>query len=592
MEINFNKAQLEAINHKDGPCVVIAGAGSGKSTVLVERIKTLVSEGVNERDIMAISFTKASAEDLKRKLNNKNILNVNVGTFHSILGRMLYNQGYNVYTSVPLFEIKKTFNKIKWNSDVEDILSFISYQKCFMKGPDDIFAFKESAYTDIELQRYYKAYENLKKHKNAYDFDDWLIKALEFLSARPEFPRPKYLLVDEHQDSNLVQNLLISQLCPSRNIFVVGDYRQAIYGFRGAEVRYFMNFSKEYPEAKVINLDYNYRSKKEIVDNANTFIKNYYGLYEHYSDSIAFNKQSAQIEIEQFETAFDQGEIISDRIHNLISMHNVNPKDIAILFRNNAQSAEAEISLIKRKIPYYIENEGNFFLSKQILPIISLIRLANNRLDDEAFENFVKCRCAPFEYFSNASFDSIVMTALTSGCSYIEAARMTNLQFKQKDMVERFMHYLFIIENQVKNFIPLTTIIDNIINLLDLQSFIKEKYQNLEEQQNRLKSFETLKSFAINQTVDGFIKFVLSGKAVAKQSKDNAVQLMTIHKSKGLEFKYVFVIGLQDNKFPSDKSDLESEARLFYVAVTRPIDFLFLSQIGYKNKFVEQYIGN
>lgn len=588
--MKFNEQQLEAINHIDGPCAVIAGAGSGKSTVLVNRIANLVENGVYENQIMAITFTKKSAEDLKAKLNKLGLLNVIVGTFHSVLGRMLYRQGLNVFNTVPPFEIKKAFNTIDYKHDFEDIMSFISYQKCFMKGPYDSFVAKESAYTDEELSVYYEKYEQLKKSRGAYDFDDWLIEAYKFLVSNPNLPKPRYLLVDEHQDSNYIQNLLIDLLCPSRNIFVVGDYRQCIYGFRGSEPRYFMNFNKKYPDAKIINLSYNYRSNKEIVDNSNKFIQNYYGGYEFYTPSIPNNLDKANINFERYETAYDEGEDVGNTILNLVQS-GVNPKKIAVLFRNHAFIAETEISLMKRKVPYHIENEGNFFLSKQILPIISMLRLSVNRYDDEALLQLIQCRCHPFTYFSKKSIGEMEMMAASNNCSYVEALSMIVLNYNQQRSVDEFLTILSSIERQAHSGLDLKKLIDHIVSLLQIKDFIINNYSSKEDRDNRMISLETLKSFTGGYDINGFLDFVRSGKSVQKKEIDDAVQLMTIHKSKGLEFEYVFVIGLQDKKFPSEKAPLEEEARLFYVAVTRPIKNLYISQIGAYNLFTSQYFA-
>ena len=588
--MQFNEQQLKAINHFEGPCAVIAGAGSGKSTVLVKRIETLIQKGVAEYEIMAISFTKATAEDLKKKLNAKGILNVNVGTFHSILGRMLYQNGINVYNTVPPFEVQKAFNKIQYGAEIDDILSFISYQKCFMKSYNDVFVAKESAYTNTELSLYFEEYEKLKRSKNAYDFDDWLIKAYELLCSRPGIIRPKYLLVDEHQDSNMVQNKLIEQLCPSRNIFVVGDYRQSIYGFRGAVPKYFMNFSKIYPDATIINLDYNYRSAKQIVERSNKFMKQYYGNYEHYSDSISTSDKNGEITFEWYEDEFDMAEDIANHIGNLTTFMDVEPKDIAILFRNNAQAAEMEMSLMKRKIPYDLESDGNFFASKQILPIVSMLRLLKNREDDEAYANIVKTRCMPFTFLSKQSFIEVERMAALQNISYVNASMMVPVNSNQQNMLATFTQKLNFLENQVRIGTNLIELIENIIVTLDLRSFVGQKFHSSEEKEARLKSFETLKMFAKTYTLDGFLKFLASGSTGNNKKKnENSIKMMTIHKSKGLEFKHVFVIGLKENTFPSEKADITEEARLFYVAVTRPIEALHLRQIGQTNCFVQQY---
>jgi DNA helicase-2/ATP-dependent DNA helicase PcrA len=243
--MKFNKKQEQAINHKEGACVVIAGAGSGKSTVIVNRIKELTQSNIN--NIIAITFTNNSADDLKRKLDELGIHNVNSGTFHKVCGRILNMEGIYSKEKLKAYEIENLFNKLYTKSkvDVEEVLGFIGYQKSYMRSYKDEFLYKETKYTTDELREFYRAYEEFKKGKGIIDLDDVLLKTYEVLVANPDKYRCDYLLCDEQQDSNSIQNKLIRELCPSGNIMVVGDYRQSIYGFRGAVPQLFMDFDKE-----------------------------------------------------------------------------------------------------------------------------------------------------------------------------------------------------------------------------------------------------------------------------------------------------------------------------------------------------------
>lgn len=589
MTIKFSPQQLQVIEHKEGPISVIAGAGSGKSTVLVHRIKKLIENGVSQSEIVAITFTRNSANDLKKKLNSLGILDVNVGTFHSVLSKMLLENGVDVYKKVPMFEIRKRFNAVNFNSDLDDILSFISYQKCYMRGYNDVFVAKESAYVDYELSKYYQIYENLKKEKNAYDFDDYLLEALKILRVNPNAFKCQYLLVDEHQDNNMVQNLLMKEMCPSGNIMVVGDYRQAIYSFRGADPRYFMNFHKDYPNAKVVNLDNNYRSGSEIIDNANNFIRNYYGGYEYYSDSIATSDIKGKTTVEIYETAEDEAEDIANAIQNMLCS-GVMPKDIAVLYRLNSMPHQLEMSLIKRNIPYHIENDNNFFKSKQLVPIISCLRLLEDNNDDEAFLDLLQTRCYPFTYVPKVATRQIEEYAFQHGISYLEASVSAPIGDKQVQTFIGFKNMLSSLKKQYHQNDSALFMSEKIIFALKLQAYIEQTWtgEEIERRKNSVKSFLL---FTENATVKNFLKFVQNGKRTAKKSDENAVQLMTIHKSKGLEWNNVFVMGLQEGKFPSKKAKLEEEARLFYVAITRPKNKLFISQLGQYNTFCNQYKG-
>lgn len=312
--MKFNKQQLEAIEHLNGACAVIAGAGSGKSTVLVNRIKNMVTNGIKEDRILATTFTRNSSRDLKLKLASLNIRNVEVGTFHSVCSKILTNEGIKVNNGIKPYEVENIFKKsLGLNSvDYDDIISYISYQKNYMRNPNDSFVYKHSEYNEDELRIAYCEYEKYKNLKGLMDFDDYLLMAYKIIKRNSKYTYD-YILVDEHQDTNMIQNELIKFLCPSGNVFCVFDYRQAIYTFRGGNPEYCMNFKTHYKDAKVINLDYNYRSTKDIVDNANRFIQEYYGNYKYYSPSIANNARASDIDYPYFTTKEDEASYVVEK---------------------------------------------------------------------------------------------------------------------------------------------------------------------------------------------------------------------------------------------------------------------------------------
>lgn len=589
--LQFNKEQIEVINHTKGPLMVVASAGSGKSTVLVERITNLVrNHNVKEEEIITITFTKKSADDLNKKLLKKGLTNVNCGTFHSICGRILHNEGYNVYSQTPLFEIKKAFARVEKNPDVEDILSFISYQKCYLKGPKDAFVPKSSGYSDIQLANFYEIYEDLKYQKKTFDFDDWLLEALKILKeSNGNKYKAKYLLVDEHQDSNLIQNMLIKELCSSENICVVGDYRQCIYSFRGSNPKLFMDFYKNYQNTKVVNLDINYRSNSTIVNMSNDFIRNFYKDYEKYSDSKPNNMEKVEVEHEIFLDKVDQADIVAQKIYNLITLKGVNPNDIAILYRNNNNSFEMQIELTSRGIPCYIESDASFFKSKQIIPIIAMLRLIENYEDDEAFDMLFRSRVHPMTFVSKKTYGELEQFAAINFCSYYEATTQVSYSNSgQKMAMENLREIVTALSNQ-RHFVSLEDLIDRIIKILKMEEYINSNFTNQEEKQNRLQSLDTFKKFIKNNTLKSFLSFINDSNKYNKKKDEDAVQLMTIHKSKGLEFDYVFIIGVEDKKFPSIDTDIVDEANLFYVSVTRTKKFLYIGQIGNYNSFTQLY---
>lgn len=597
--MNFNQQQLKAINHINGACAVNAGAGSGKSTVLVGRIDNMVNiNNIRQEDILAISFTRNTAEDLKHKLYNKGLPNVTVGTFHGICFSILSKEGYPMKKSMEklkCFEIENLFKKISCSDgkvNVKDILSFISYQKNYMRGCNDTFLPKDSNYTEEELRIFYKEYEKYKKSIGAYDNDDLLIECYKLLSEIPNRHTWQYILVDEHQDSNLIQNKLIKLLCPSGNVFCVFDYRQAIYTFRGGNPEYCMNFDKDYPDATIINLDHNYRSCKNIVDNANSFIKNYYGEYRYYSDSKATNMNKGDINILTHYSKDIEAIEVAYKIEGLLK-NGENPNEICVLYRLNSHSIHIENELKDRKIPYYIENDSSFFKRKEIEIIMCCLRLINNPHDNGAYETISASRIDTFKFLAKTVMDDIKAFAGTRNMSFYEASEYIKVKADwQKKNLMKFKNNIERLILQDKKGISLTTLIENIINTFNLRQYIEDTYEDKEDIEDRINSLEVLKTFIRNNTLESFITYVYSNEKDKKKKEENCVKLMSVHKSKGLEFNNVFIIGIEEGKFPHNKSEIIDEARLFYVAITRAKKNLCMSQIYDDNLFINQYKNN
>ncbi|CAG7839927.1 ATP-dependent DNA helicase PcrA [Clostridium haemolyticum] len=597
MQVKFNKQQLEAINTLEGAVAVIAGAGSGKSTVLVNRIKNMVDNNINQDKILAITFTKNTSKDLKQKLHRLDLDNIHVGTFHSICSKILIEEGYNLSKNNRIrdFEIENLFKKLNGGNrvDYKDIISFISYQKNYMRNYNDNFVYKESEYLESDLRIFYKEYEIYKQKKNWVDFDDLLLICLKVLNQNKNKYNFDYILVDEHQDSNLIQNELIKLLCPSKNIFCVFDYRQAIYTFRGGNPEYCMNFKHEYPNAQIINLNTNYRSCANIVNNANKFIKKYYGDYEYYSDSNASLLQNGNIQIYNNEKQEDEAVKIVNEIEKKIK-EGENLEDIAILYRLNSHSIHIEHELKRRDIPYYIDNNGSFFKRKEIECILSCLRLVENPHDDGAVDMLLRYRPYPFTYIRNSTKENIRKLSAMNGLSLFQSFTLVNSSKKwELNNLKEFENIINRLNLQYKKEQNLKMLVDNIIKLLKLEDYIKNNYTNQEEIIDRLNSLNSFKSFIKGDNLSNFITYVYSDEDNNKKAKqkEDKVQMMSIHKSKGLEFKNVFIVGIEDGKFPNKKTNLIEEARLFYVGVTRPKENLYLSQINQGNKFIEEYVS-
>lgn len=588
--MKFNEQQRQAIQFYKGQCGVIAGAGSGKSTVLVNRIKNLIEKhNEKEEDILAISFTNNTAKELKKKLNKMGYKNVNVGTFHNICARILLENNIDAYAknkNIAEYEIENCFKRIDENVDIKDVKSFISYQKNYLKSYKDEYMPKESKYTEEELRTYYKAYDTLMKNKQAYDFDDWLIECYKIIKKNPYYF--KFVLIDEHQDSNLVQNLLLKEFCKKdKNIFCVFDYRQAIYTFRGGNPEYCMNFNKDWKDAMIINLNINYRSTKNIVNKANNFIKKYYGDYTYYNDSIASNKKEGDIHIFTNTDRIEESELIVNKIEDLIKSGE-NPKDIAVLYRLNSHSSYIEGELKRKNVPYEINNESSFFKRKEINGIMSYLRLIQNSYDDGAFENIFKLRNYPLSFFPNKLLSEIRENAGLHDFSLYESfiSMRYNKPYLNKNM-KKFKEHINKLKIQKDKNISIERLIDNVISAFKFDEFLKHTYTNEEELEERIQSIDVLKSFIKGNNLENFIKYVYNTQNDKKHN--DGIKLMTIHSSKGLEFKNVFIVSIEDTKFPHKKSPIIDEARLFYVGITRAKENLYLSQIGENNKFIEEF---
>jgi Superfamily I DNA and RNA helicases len=591
--MGFNSQQKEVILHGETPLMVVSAAGSGKSTTLVGRAVKKVKEG--KRNLCAITFTRNTAEDLTRKFKKAGVSNyIDVGTFHSICGNILRKEGVNISKRVKDYEIENLFKKIIQDEkkiDMKDIMSFISYQKNNMIGYKDDFVEKDSCYGEDQLRECFRAYEEYKVKIGAYDFDDYLILGHKVLMENPRKYEYDYLFVDETQDSNEIQMEIVDLLCPSGRVTVFGDAQQCMYSFRGSRPELFMDFYKSHPNTHVVNMNINYRSHKEIVEKSNDFIRQYYGDYEYYSDAVANSNEHAEIELMVNDLAEAEAQDVCDKVQTMLSL-GYKGSDIAILFRNNVQSQHIENEFKVRDIDYFIESEGGFFNRKEIDIIMCMLRLVDNPEDDSAFEKLFRYRCEPFVFLANTILSDIITLSAERNISHLEASTLVHVQPWQSQKLRWFANTIEKLITQHNSGYSLLQIINNIISTLDMDNYIRTNYPNEEDQKERLESLDNLKKFIRSNTLDTFLKFVYE-KNTSSESKnsENKVQMMTVHKSKGLEFKVVFVVGIATGKFPSEKSYVEEEANVWYVAITRAIERMYLSQIGSYNLFVEQYFG-
>lgn len=594
--MKFNKKQELAIHFGLGAYAIIAGAGSGKSTVLTYRTQYLVNElGIDEEDILILSFTSNAKENMISKLKEIGIKNVQVHTFHSQCMKIMINEGYNCdiiedkdkYKITNLF---RQYNKKLTNGEISNIFSFIGYQKQYGIKYNEIFVPYEMMASENDIRECFRIYEQYKQDNNKTDYEDWINITTKILESNPSKYTYKFLMCDEHQDTNLIQNKLINLLCPSHNIMCVFDYRQSIFGFSGANPEYCMNFENDYNNSTIINLDINYRSCKNIVEYANSFIKPYYSDYKYYSDAQFNNKNNGIIEKLTTYSRDEESDVILEKVKGLIQ-NGENPNDIAILYRLSSNSDNLVKKFKDNKIKFDIKNNSSFFKKKEINFVLSILKLINDTSDDEAFENTYKSRGTDLKFLTKKEFENIKLYSDRYNLGLFQS--LTAMKFypdyKQRS-VKRFINNIEKLRLQKDRNINLKDMLDNIYSLFDTDDFIKvnwESTQHIEHQE----SLETLKSFAKGKNISSFIKFANGESKTYNEENKDGIKMMTIHKSKGLEFKHVFIIGVEDGKFPHEKSSLLEEARLMYVAITRAKENLTISQIYEGNQFVEEYFN-
>ena len=594
--MGFNKEQLEVINTIEGQVLVSSSAGQGKSSTLIGRVENMIANGIDQEDIMITTFTNESAMDLKRKLSDKNIENCKVGTFHSICRNILVKEGINIDKRPPAnYVFQNEFKSLRLNEKifVKDILGWIGYQKNYgLDSNAETFMYKEmDYYEEYELRMYFKKYEEVMKKNKCYDFEDWLIEAVRVLVQDYEDKyTTKYLLVDEYQDSNKIQEKLVQLLCPSGNICVFADEKQTLYSFRG-------NFLKIYPDAKVVKFKINYRSCKNLVEQGNVFSRIYFGNSNLYEDAEAFNQEDGAITQMSYADEETQAVHLVQQIKDWIS-EGVEPNEIAVLYRKNKCSFEIENELKKNNICYHITgNTGSFFERTEPRIFLAILRLIQNTNDDSAVEELMDIRVGTFKWLSKSARRKLEEFYTSKDISLFKACELYSPDdYNTKRNLGTFVQHIKDLVLLNNNGADLYSIINKIQVLFDVKNFIEDKYESAEEVEERLESIESFKKFVKGNTLQSFINFVYNDIEMSKNKKkltSNDIRLMSIHASKGLEFNKVIVL-IKDGIFPDTKhSDFDTEINCLYVAVTRAKEEIYISEVGTGNKFAQEYLyGN
>ena len=608
----LNENQLEAVLHKDGPLMVIAGAGSGKTRVLTYRIAYLMQQGIDAFSILALTFTNKASREMKARIaelvGEGEAKNLWMGTFHSVFARILRQEADKL--GFPRdFTIYDTQDS---NRLISSIIKELGLDKDIYKYKqirNRISSFKNSLITvkayhdDIELQEadslsrrpklgeIYKEYVERCFKAGAMDFDDLLLKTNELLNMHPQVlakyqDRFRYILVDEYQDTNHSQYLIVRALSDKfQNICVVGDDAQSIYGFRGANINNILNFQKDYHGVKLYRLEQNYRSTKNIVNAANSIISQNKNKIEKVVWTS--NMEGSKIKLQRCITDADEGREVASQIFELKMQEQRQNKEFAILYRTNAQSRSIEDALRKRDIPYRIYGGLSFYQRKEIKDLVAYMRLIVNPKDEESLKRVINF---PSRGIGQATLDKLIIGAKNHGISLFETvqnAPKLNLSLNAGTLkkLESFANLILSlqIENQNSNAFEIS---DKVTKKSGLVLELKKdgtpegvsKIENIEELLNGIRDFvEGQKELA---GAKGSLAEFLEDVALAtdfdneKESDSDSVYLMTIHLSKGLEFPVVFIVGLEEDLFPSalslnTRSELEEERRLFYVAMTR-----------------------
>ena len=613
---DLNEAQLNAVLKTDGPSMVIAGAGSGKTRVLTYKIVHLVENGVDPFEILALTFTNKAAREMKLRISSmigeSESKNIWMGTFHSVFAKILrfeahkigFTSDFTIYDTQDSERLISSIIKEKaLDKDVyrpKSIRNRISSLKNNFITVNGYFANNELVESDNlsrkpETGNIYKEYSERLIKSNSMDFDDLLMKTNELLNNYPEVlakyqEKFKYILVDEYQDTNNSQYLIVKSLSDKyQNICVVGDDAQSIYSFRGANINNIINFRNDYDEVEVFRLEQNYRSTKNIVNAANSVIDHNKNKIE--KEVWTVNDFGDKVEVRANESDIAEARSLCQKI---VSLNNTNFSNVAILYRTNAQSRPIEDSLRLNKIPYQIFGGVSFYNRKEIKDVLAYLRLIVNSSDEESLKRIINY---PARGIGQVTINKIILAAKKYDLTLYETIQKNNelsigLSNSVLIKLQNFIDLIdvFKIQNQKLNAFDLTKEVIEKVKIID--ELKKDdspegisRVENVQELLNGIRDFiEDQKELVdSNDKLSEFLSTVsLSTDFDIENEDHDKVSLMTLHLSKGLEFKHVFIVGLEEDLFPSalsynTRSELEEERRLFYVGITRAKENLYLS---------------
>ena len=606
----LNREQQEAVLHVDGPLLILAGAGSGKTRVLTYRIAHLIDEcGVNPWNILAITFTNKAAGEMRERVDKivgYGSESIWVSTFHStcvrILRRYIDRLGYDTNFTIYDTEDQKTVmksvcQKLQLDSKLYKermLLNVISHAKDEYISPNEFLLEAKGDFRQEKIAQAYVEYQKELKKNNALDFDDLLVKTVELFQGCPDVleyyqNRFRYIMVDEYQDTNTVQFKFISTLARQyRNLCVVGDDDQSIYKFRGANIRNILDFEKVFPDAKVVKLEQNYRSTQNILNAANGVIANNRGRKE--KALWTENEQGEPILFQQFQNGYEEAEYVSGEISKKVRKGEAEYQDFAVLYRTNAQSRLFEEKFLYANIPYKIVGGVNFYSRKEIKDILAYLKTIDNGKDDLAVRRIIN---VPKRGIGNVTLAKVQAYADSRDISFFEAleeaGEIPGLG-KAALKIQPFVHLI----HEMRLSLADMSMQDLIQAILDKTGYAEDlKNEDTDESEARLENIDefinkavTYEEGAEEPNLSGFLEEVaLVADIDSVEDGDNRVLLMTLHSAKGLEFPYVYLAGMEDGLFPSYMSiaaddpteEIEEERRLCYVGITRAMKELTIT---------------
>ncbi len=617
----LNPSQQAAVQQTDGPVMIVAGAGSGKTRVITYRVAHLIHKGVDAFNILVLTFTNKAAKEMRERITKvvgAEAKNIWMGTFHSVFAKILrieadkigYPHNFTIYDTD---DSKSLIRAILKEMNLDDKLynpNFV-YNRISMAKNNLISVSEYNQNEQIQaddfssgrglLGKIYETYVNRCFKAGAMDFDDLLFKTNVLLKENPEVlykyqNKFKFLMVDEYQDTNFSQYLIVKKLASiHENICVVGDDAQSIYAFRGANIQNILNFQKDYPDVKTYKLEQNYRSTQNIVSVANSIISNNKNQLE--KNVFSENETGDKIKIIRAFSDNEEGKTVAEAIIQSKTGDNLTWHDFAILYRTNAQSRAMEEALRKLNVPYKIYGGLSFYQRKEIKDLIAYCRLTFNPNDEEALKRVINY---PVRGIGKTSIDKIILASDQNNIKVWEVVSNAAKYFDNRaaSAISNFATMIQSFAVVAKN----NTAYDAALHIAQQSGLLKDlyddksveglnRYENIQELLNGIKEFSEREDIE-NRGLDQFMQDIalLTNDDNDKDPNKDTVSLMTIHSSKGLEFPQVFIVGLEENLFPSQmslnsRSDLEEERRLFYVAATRAEKKLTITYATSRFKF-------